>query len=106
MLRKAKRLTLEELGRAASIGYKHIADVERGEKTASFDAIDKLAKALRVPPHELFLPVYQDDAEVDQSRKQLVKEIAGHSSPAVRRFVVDVLSLVRRLEAELAAESR
>lgn len=106
MLRKARGMTLEELGRAASLGYKHIAHVERAEKTASFDAIGKLAKALHVPPHELFVPVHSSEGSIGRSLKDRVSQMPNHGSPAFKRFAVEVLSLVQRLELELVAESR
>src|SRR4051812_29961989 len=55
-LRKSRRMTLEQLGHAARIGFKHVSEIERGVKTPSFDALERLARALRVHPYELFLP--------------------------------------------------
>ena len=55
-IRKSRGLTLEELGQSAKLGFKHISEVERGQKAPSFEAIDKLCRALKVAPYELFLP--------------------------------------------------
>lgn len=106
MLRKARKMTLEELGRAASLGYKHIGDLERGDKTASFDAIDRLAHALNVPLHELFVPVDDSAGSISRSLKHGVAQVEDQSSPAFKRFVAEGLLLLRRLEAEVAAEAR
>lgn len=55
-LRAARGWTQEQLGRASGLDPKHIGVIERGKKSSSFDAVEKLAAALRVDPHELFLP--------------------------------------------------
>jgi len=105
LIRKAQGITLEELGRIASLGYKHIADLERGEKAPSFEAIEKLAKALKIPLHELFLPVETPEPKAVRSLKDLAREIDRNSSPAVRNYAATVLTQIRDLERELAANS-
>ncbi len=46
LLRKANNLTQEQLGKKANIDYKHIGAIERGVKTPSFEAIERIAKAI------------------------------------------------------------
>lgn len=102
LLRKSQGMTLEALGGLASIGYKHIADIERGEKTPSFESMQKLADALHVPVSDLFA----DDANSGSplpSIRALAKEIENNSTAAVRRLVQNFLVHVRDLEAEIAA---
>jgi transcriptional regulator with XRE-family HTH domain len=99
LLRKARHLTLEKLGEASSIGFKHVGDIEKGLKAPSFDAIDRLARALRVSPYELFLPFDLDDARLDQTIRRIVRDL-DDGSPALKRFVVIALPLLRQLEAE------
>jgi transcriptional regulator with XRE-family HTH domain len=45
-LRKSKGMTLEALASAAKVGYKHVAEIERGVKVPSFEMIERLAAAL------------------------------------------------------------
>ncbi len=99
LLRKSRGLTLEQLGRAASVGYKHIAEIERGQKVPSFDAIDKLAAALKVATYEFFLPYINDTSSLDQSLQRLTREM-NRGSPGIKRFLVVVLALLGQLEME------
>src|ERR1700733_8978712 len=87
LLRRARHLTLEKLGQATSIGFKHIGDIEKGLKAPSFDAIDRLAKALKVSPYELFLPFDLEGAHLDQTIRRLVRDIDDSGSPPLKRFL-------------------
>jgi transcriptional regulator with XRE-family HTH domain len=100
LLRKARKLTLEQLGQASSIGYKHIGDIEKGVKSASFDAIDRLAKALKVSPYELFIPIELSDARLDQLLHRLVRDVDEHGSSKLKRLLVVLVPLLRQFEAE------
>ena len=53
-LRKKNELSQEELGFRAGIHRTYVGAVERGEQNVSIDNIDKLAKALKISPEELF----------------------------------------------------
>jgi transcriptional regulator with XRE-family HTH domain len=101
LIRKSRGLTLEELGKEASVGYKHIAEIERGQKVPSFEAIDRLAHALGVRPFEFFLPLGAEQEDIDEALRHLTKAMDKHSSPAVKRFVLVLLALVRQLEMDL-----
>jgi transcriptional regulator with XRE-family HTH domain len=102
-LRKAKGLTLEQLGQAAALGYKHIAEVERGVKLPSFEAIEKLAEALTVQPYELFLPETLPAGLSDRNLRLLVAEIDRHGTPELKEFLVEVLAAGRNLARRAAA---
>ena len=101
LIRKNRGLTLEQLGEAAGLGYKHIADIERGQKAPSFDAIDRLAEALGVRAYELFVPPGAEQADLDAALSRIMTQVGQDSSPAAKRFLLVVLSLVRGLETEL-----
>ena len=100
LIRKSRGLTLEALGQAADIGFKHIGDIEKGQKAPSFDAIDRLAWALKVSPYELFLPYEADDRQLNQAFKKLVRELEGDGSQGLKRFLTVALPLLRQIEAE------
>jgi transcriptional regulator with XRE-family HTH domain len=51
--RKKAELTQEELGEAADLNPKYIGEVERTEKTISFDALVRISKALKVRMRDL-----------------------------------------------------
>jgi transcriptional regulator with XRE-family HTH domain len=95
VLRKSRGMTLEQLGHAAAIGYKHVAEIERGIKVPSFEAIAKLAKALKSEPYELFLSEHLPAGKSDQNLRILVRDIEKHGSPALKDFLNSVLSAAR-----------
>src|ERR1043165_2914195 len=105
VLRKSRHLTLEQLGRKARIGYKHVADVERGVKVPSFEAIDRLATALEVQPYELFLPPTGAEADAELRFADLLKEFRQMGSIEMKRFLVDTLHGARNLQAALSGAS-
>lgn len=96
VLRKARGMTLEKLGKAASLGYKHVADIERGIKVPSFDAIDRLAEALGVEPQQFFLREENNVGELDKALEALLEEVQAQSQADVKRCVVQVLTLLAR----------
>jgi len=79
-----------------------VADIERGIKAPSFDAIDRLAHALEVEPYELFLPSPEPGVDAELRFSDLIKEFRQIASPAMKRFVIDTLHGARNLHATLA----
>ena len=55
-IRQARGLTQEQLAEKASISLNFLNLIERGERGPSFDSLERLAKALKQPVAELFLP--------------------------------------------------
>ena len=54
-LRNLQLLTQEQLGRQAGLSYKYLGAIERGEKNAPVETLIKIAAALKVEIHELFI---------------------------------------------------
>lgn len=52
-LRKALKISQEELGFLAGLHRTYIGAIERGEQNISIDNIHKIARALKVSPKEL-----------------------------------------------------
>ena len=100
LVRKSRGLTLEKLGQAADIGFKHVADIEKGNKAPSFDAIDRLARALKVSPYELFLPYATNNRLLDQAFQKHIQEIEKNGPAGLKRFLVVVLPLLRQMDAD------
>lgn len=92
-LRKSRGLTIEELGQAVGLGYKHVADLERAVKTPSFEAIERLAEALGAAPHELFQPDEPEDRRVnaEESLRQAIEIIQSQGSLELKLFLSRVL---------------
>lgn len=53
-LRENKKLTQEELADLAGLHRAYIGQIERGEKNLGLVNLEKIAKALKVKPQELF----------------------------------------------------
>jgi len=53
-LRKAKELTQEALGEKASLSYKFIGEIERGQVNPSLDSLSAIANALNVEIGDFF----------------------------------------------------
>ena len=53
-LRKARRLSQEELAERSDLHYTMIGAVERGERNITLENLAKIAKGLAVPLRELF----------------------------------------------------
>ncbi|HEV7302443.1 MAG TPA: helix-turn-helix domain-containing protein [Tepidisphaeraceae bacterium] len=92
-LRDAAGLTQEQLAKASGFDYKHIGSLERGDKTPSFEAIERIAGALKVHYCELFLPAdLSIVAKGEQGLRILVRDLERHGSPALKRFLAQSLA--------------
>jgi transcriptional regulator with XRE-family HTH domain len=56
-LREARGLSQEELGHRARLHRTAISFVERAERSATLETVEKLARALRVEPADLMPPL-------------------------------------------------
>lgn len=97
-LRKAKGMTQEELGRAAKMDYKHIGAIERGIKTSSFSAIEKLADALDVDYYQLFLPSDRVAAAAEKEVAALVRDPGRIDAKNVQEFLRAMRSALKKLD--------
>ncbi|MFX1487296.1 MAG: helix-turn-helix domain-containing protein [Promethearchaeota archaeon] len=91
LLRRANNLTQEQLGRKSNIDYKHIGAIERGVKTPSFDAIERIAKALKINYYELFLPD-QKVTTKDINFEILLRDINKYGTPELKRFLLQIMA--------------
>lgn len=92
--RKEKGLSQEELGEKAGFHFTHIGVVERGEKNASLDTLNKIAEALDVEIVELF----PKSEKPDQRRlKALVLESVKGASPEMIKLFSDLIEDLNRL---------
>lgn len=53
-LRLKKKLSQEALAEKAALSLSYVSELERGNRTPTLPAIEKLAGALGVPPQRLF----------------------------------------------------
>ncbi|MFC4596860.1 helix-turn-helix domain-containing protein [Cohnella hongkongensis] len=69
-LRKERGLSQEQLALKAGMNTSYIGQVERGEKSATIDSLDKIAKALDIELEQLF----RFDVNVSERKTMTVLE--------------------------------
>lgn len=50
-------MTQEQLGLDTEMERSYVSDLERGTRNPSVRAVERLAKALSVQPHQLLMPI-------------------------------------------------
>jgi transcriptional regulator with XRE-family HTH domain len=96
--REACGWSQEHLGRAAGLGGKYIGIIERGEKSASFEAVEKLAKALGVQSYELFVPMMRRTDAVERHVRALLGDAGRIDVAAVEDFLKTLVVGLRKLD--------
>src|SRR5689334_8200410 len=97
-LRSARGLTQEQLGRQARIDYKHLGAIERGAHTPSFEAIERLSKALKVDYVMFFTPNPTIPGDTEEQLKLTLQEHDRLKPAAVEQFLRDLLAAIRKLQ--------
>jgi transcriptional regulator with XRE-family HTH domain len=76
-LREGRKLSKARLAREAGFSDAYLVQIEKGDRTPSTSVLLSIAKALRVPPHQLLLQAgYYTDAETETARTRAEHEIA------------------------------
>jgi len=88
-LRKGKGLSQEDLGEKADLHYTYIGAVERGEKNASLDTLNKIAAGLEVEVAEFFS--YPSDLTNLNKMKRSIIDGLGKCSPDVVKILSDLV---------------
>lgn len=101
-MRGARRWTQEELGRKAGLGPKYIGVIERGEK-ASFEAVEKLAKAFDIECYELFVPVTRRTESMEKELNALLDDESRINPAQIQDFLRGLRALLRKLDRKPTA---
>jgi transcriptional regulator with XRE-family HTH domain len=97
-LREARNWTQEQLAKAAGLGAKHIGVIERREKTSSFEAVEKLARAFDVQSYMLFIPHQQHTKAIEREIDALLKDEDRIAPAKINEFLRGLRSALRRLD--------
>jgi transcriptional regulator with XRE-family HTH domain len=97
-LREARGWTQEQLAKEAGLGPKHIGVIERGEKTSSFDAVEKLARALGVQYYDLFIPHARRTKAIDDELTHLITDANRIEPSRIEEFLKQLRAAVRKLD--------
>lgn len=79
-LRKAKKLTQEQLADIVGISQAYISDIEKGKKDIDFSLAERFAKALNVKPYEL-MPLEWQPQPVTPAEQQILDMIRKTTVP-------------------------
>lgn len=77
IIRKARKLTQEQVGEKADLNYKYVGEVERGEVNPSIETLSAIADALNISLSQLFADNWQLPINYQLSPKdiQLIKDV-------------------------------
>ncbi len=100
MSREAHGWSQEQLGKKARLGAKYIGAIERGEKNASFDAIENVAEALGVECYEMFVPVGRSTDSVQQHVRALLTNKGRIDASNVEDFLKTLAVGLRKLDRQ------
>jgi transcriptional regulator with XRE-family HTH domain len=97
-LREARRWTQEQLARASGLGAKHIGVIERGEKTSSFEAVERLARAFEVECYTLFVPHHRRTSSIEKEIDALLNDENRISLANVDEFLRGLRGVLKKLD--------
>ena len=92
-LRKERGWSQEVLGERADLHHTYVGAVERGEKNASIDTLDKIADALGVEMVDLFT-LAQGQMDVEKLRARVIEEVK-ESSPEMLKLIAALIETTR-----------
>ena len=73
-VRKAQKISQQELGERANLNYKYIGGVERGERNPSVESLVKIARGLKVDVGNFFK--FEDDRQLSE-KERVYNQIIG-----------------------------
>ncbi len=92
-LRQRKNLTQEQLGEVSDLNYKYVGEIERGDKTASIETLDRIARGLEVPLVELLRFDHEAGSKRDVVR--MIKGLLGEMTEDELRQALKLLKAIR-----------
>ena len=104
ILRKERGWSQEELGDKADLHHTYVGAVERGEKNASIDTLDKIAGALGVEMIDLFTLARKQES-IDSLRSHVIEEVR-ESSPGTLKLIADLIIALKAGETGASRKTR
>jgi transcriptional regulator with XRE-family HTH domain len=82
--RKAGKISQMALAELCDTSGNYIGEIEMGRRIPSFEKIEKIASALRISSHELFM----QESIYDNGKKQSAKEFMGKIPPDIKEEII------------------
>ncbi|MBE3569982.1 MAG: helix-turn-helix transcriptional regulator [Bacillales bacterium] len=91
--RKEKGLSQEELADIANLHATYIGQLERGEKNATLESIEKVAKALEISLEDLFRSIHPNPNSQEYTLSKIITRLQTQSIEDQKVFLhlLDVL---------------
>lgn len=91
--RQVKGLTQQELGGKADLNYKYLGAIERGERNPSIENLSKIADALGIELHEIFVFEHETDDVKELKRRidALLKDASKKEVGMIYRMIKAIL---------------
>lgn len=94
-LRKARKLSQEQLAERADLHYTMIGSVERGERNVTLENLGKIAKGLGVSMRDLFPP----EGKQGESTKELIALLAI-ADQSTGELILSVAKLIQEKRSQ------
>ena len=91
--RRKLDISQPKLAEMADLSTHYVAMIETSRKFPTPEVLTRLAKALDIPPHELFAVPVSPEAALERLHKEVLVDIKQVVSEAVERAVADQNSL-------------
>ncbi|MDQ0162718.1 helix-turn-helix domain-containing protein [Aeribacillus alveayuensis] len=88
--RKQKGWSQEELADKASLHSTYIGQIERGEKNATIESIEKIANALEVSLEDLFKSIQPIEKKEDYTLSQIITKLQARSIED-QKFILNMI---------------
>ena len=79
-LRKAKKLTQDQLAKIVGISQSYVSDIEKGVRDIDFALAERFAKALNIKPYEL-MPIEWQPQPITPAEQQILDMIRKTTAP-------------------------
>jgi transcriptional regulator with XRE-family HTH domain len=91
-LRNRRGFTQEQLGEKANVNYKYLGAIERGERNPSIDNLARVAKALGVRLHDIF--IFEQEIEDTQLLKKRIDDLLKNASKIEFKTIYRVIEAI------------
>ena len=86
-IRKSQKLSQEQLAEKAGTAAKYLSSIETGKENPTFDLLMRIAKALQVEPHQLYLFVEESPYRLRKKIERTISKVPDEDLPRIVRVL-------------------